>query len=227
MVRFPQPPSRRPPVLTGHKDGLITLNLSEADPAQRAFIQEQMGESYRTLTGHLRHELAHYYWERFAHDPVWLQQCRAVFGDDCLDYDRALATHHRQGPPPHWSTHFISAYASSHPWEDWAETFAHYLHMDEALHTAHRLGLDLRCLHLRTDAFDRSTLRPGPSAASPDQPDPGFLDTIDRWVLLSLAANELNAALGHPHAYPFVLNPVIVAKLHTIHQSLQRFAAPA
>ena len=220
---FLEPLSGGPPLLTGHADGLITLNLAEADPARRAFIQEQMGESYRTLTGHLRHELAHYYWERFAKDPAWLQQYRSLFGDDSRDYAQALAAYHQNGPAADWSTRFISPYASSHSWEDWAETFAHYLHMEEALHTASRLGLDLRRLHLRADSFDRTSLQ------SPNSPplDHEFIDAIDRWVLLSLAANELNAALGHPHAYPFILNPAIVAKLHAIHQSLQRFAAPA
>lgn len=221
---FLEPLPGGPPVLTGHADGLITLNLHEADPAQRAFIQEQMGESYRTLTGHLRHELAHYYWERFARDPTWLQPCRALFGDDRRDYAAALASYHQCGPAPDWANRFISPYASSHPWEDWAETFAHYLHMEEALHTAHCLGLDLRQLHLQADPFNRATLQ-SPGLGTPPL-DHQFLDAIDRWVLLSLAANELNAALGHPHPYPFILNPAIVAKLHGIHQSLKRCAAP-
>ena len=220
---FLEPLPGSPPLLTGHADGLITLNLAEADPAQRAFIQEQMGESYRTLTGHLRHELAHYYWERFAKDAAWLQQSRTLFGDERSDYSAALATHHQNGAAPDWATRFISSYASSHPWEDWAETFAHYLHMEDALHTASRLGLDLRRLHLRVDAFDRAAVQ------SPGSPplDHQFMDAIDRWVLLSLAANELNAALGHPHAYPFILNAAVVAKLNAVHQSLQRFSSPA
>lgn len=206
-------------LLTGHAEGLITLNLAEADPAQRAFIQEQMGESYRTLTGHMRHELAHYYWERFSKDSTWLQSFRQAFGDERADYATALAQHHQNGPNPNWAIGFISPYASSHPWEDWAETFAHYLHMEDALHTAQRLGLELHRLHLRADTFNRNTLQ------VPNTPplDHQFLDSINRWVLLSLTANELNAALGHPHAYPFVLNPNIVTKLHAVHQTLQRF----
>ena len=95
--------------------------------------------------------------------------------------------------------------------------------MEEALHTASQLGIDLRRLHLRADSFDR----PAPPSPDSPPPDPQFIDAIDRWVLLSLAANELNAALGHPPAYPFILNPAIVGKLHAIHQSLQHFAAPA
>ena len=220
---FLEPLPGGPAIFTGHVDGLITLNLNEADPARRAAIQEQMGEHYRTLAGHLRHELAHYYWQLFSRDPVWLGQCRTVFGDDRQDYNQALASYHQRGPAPDWATRFISAYASSHPWEDWAETFAHYLHMEEALHTARWLGLDLRRLHLRVDSFDRTALQPDRAPAL----DQLFLDAIDRWVLLSLTANELNAALGHPLAYPFVLNPAIVAKLHTVHQSLQRFASSA
>ena len=211
------------PVLTGHADGLITLNLAEADPARRALIQEQMGESFRTLAGHIRHELAHYYWQLFSQNAEWLQQFRKVFGDERADYAQALDKHHKQGAPATWSSQFISPYASSHPWEDWAETFAHYLHMEEALHTADRLGLDLQRLHLRTDSFDRASLQVAGSPAL----TPAFLHSIDRWVLLSLAANELNAALGHPHAYPFIFNPVSVSKLHAVHQALQKFAGPA
>ncbi len=220
---FLEPQPGGPPLLTGYANGLITVNLVEADPAQRALIQGQMGESYRTLTGHLRHELAHYYWERFSRDASWLQSFRAVFGDERRDYAQALALHHRQGPPPDCANRFISPYASSHPWEDWAETFAHYLHMEDALHTAQQLGLDLRRLHLQADSFDPAALQ-SPGSPPLDQP---FLDAIDRWVLLSLTANELNAALGHPHFYPFVLNPALIAKLHAVHQSLQRLSASA
>lgn len=210
------------PVLTGHANGLITLNLVEADAIRRARIQEEMGESFRTLAGHMRHELAHYYWQLFSQNAEWLQQFRKVFGDERADYAQALDRHHKQGAPANWSSQFISPYASSHPWEDWAETFAHYLHMEEALNTADRLGLDLQRLRLRTDSFDRASLQVAGSPAL----TPAFLHSIDRWVLLSLAANELNAALGHPHAYPFIFNPVSVSKLHAVHQSLQKFAAP-
>lgn len=203
-------------VMTGHEDGVITLNLSEANPAQRTATRELMGERYRTLAGHLRHELAHYYWDLLAVNPEWLEQCREVFGDERQDYGAALQRHHQNGAPGDWSLNYISPYASSHPWEDWAECFAHYLHMEEGLETSAQLGIDLRKLHLRAVPFDRSVLGGDISRRSAEK----FLDRIDRWVLLGLATNELNAALGHEPAYPFVLNAAVVNKLHFIQESL-------
>jgi hypothetical protein len=38
--------------------------------------------------------------------------------------------------PANWQKSFISKYATSHPWEDWAETWAHYLHIMDMLETA-------------------------------------------------------------------------------------------
>ncbi|MES2707899.1 MAG: putative zinc-binding metallopeptidase [Verrucomicrobiota bacterium] len=203
-------------VMTGHEDGVITLNLNEADPARRTATREMLGERYRTLAGHLRHEMAHYYWDLLAQDPDWADQCREVFGDERADYGAALQRHHQNGAPADWSLQFISPYASSHPWEDWAECFAHYLHMEEGLETASQLGIDLRRLHLRAVPFDRAVLGKNISRRSADK----FLDRIDRWVLLGLATNELNAALGHDPAYPFVLNAAVVNKLHFIQESL-------
>lgn len=213
---FLEPQAGPTSVMTGHEDGVITLNLNEASYAQRAATQELLGERYRTLAGHIRHELAHYYWDLLAKDPAWTEQCREVFGDERADYGMALQRHHQNGAPPDWSLQFISAYASSHPWEDWAECFAHYLHMEEGLETASQLGIDLRKLRLRAVPFDRTVLGKNISRRSAEK----FLDRIDRWVLLGLATNELNAALGHDPAYPFVLNAAVVNKLHFIQESL-------
>lgn len=217
---FLEPQGDPTSIMTGHEDGVITLNLNEANPAQRTATRELMGERYRTLAGHLRHELAHYYWDRLAEDPQWVENCREVFGDERADYGAALQRHHQNGAPADWSQQFISPYASSHPWEDWAETFAHYLHMEEGLETASQLGIDLRRLHLRAVPFDRSVLGENISRRSAEK----FLDRIDRWVLLGLATNELSVAFGHEPAYPFVLNAAVVNKLHFIQESLSTLA---
>lgn len=213
---FLEPQAGPASVVTGHEDGVITLNLGEANHAQRAAMREMMGERYRTLAGHIRHELAHYYWDLLAADPAWTREWRQVFGDERSDYYGALQRHHQAGAPPDWNQHYISAYASSHPWEDWAECFAHYLHMEEGLHTAAQLGIGLRKLHLRAVPFDRAVLGKGISRRTGEK----FLDRIDRWVLLGLATNELNAALGQEAAYPFILNADVVKKLHLVEESL-------
>src|SRR6202011_5238904 len=42
-----------------------------------------------------------------------------------------------------WRPH-VTPYASAHPWEDFAETWAHYFHMVDTLETATAFGLRLR-----------------------------------------------------------------------------------
>ena len=134
-----------PKVLTGHASGLITINIAEADDVERERARTQMSESYRTLLGHMRHEIAHWYWDRLVRDDAdALSRFRDLFGDDRLDYATALQTHHNMGPPADWRMRHVSAYASSHPWEDFAESFAHYLHIVDALETARAFGLSVK-----------------------------------------------------------------------------------
>ena len=128
-------------VLTGHDEGLVTLNASEADAASRVKLREEMGEVYRTLLGHFRHEIGHYFWDRLVRDGSMLDECRALFGDDRADYQASLEKHYKSGPPADWREHYVSAYATMHPWEDFAETFAHYLHILDALDTASSFGM--------------------------------------------------------------------------------------
>ena len=123
-------------VMTGHAMGVITINIAEADDAERERRRMEMGEPYRTLLGHMRHESGHYYWDQLIHDQPPLERFRQLFGDEQIDYGAALKTHYAQGAPGDWQTRFVSAYASAHPWEDWAETWAHYLHMVDTLETA-------------------------------------------------------------------------------------------
>ncbi len=215
------PPGSGPRILTGHDEGLITINLAEADDALRERFRNEMGEPYRTLLGHFRHEVGHYYWNVLVRDAGRRLACRAVFGDDSLDYGAALKLHYEQGPPPGWEEHYISAYATMHPWEDFAETWAHYLHIADTLETASAFGLrihprrtDEELLHADID-FD-------PYKAT----DIGQL--IEAWLPLTFAMNAINRSMGHADMYPFVLSQPVVRKLSFIHDLVQgRVAAQA
>lgn len=209
---FLHSPPEGPRVLTGHADGIITVNIEEANHASRERIREEMREPYRTLLGHLRHEAGHYYWDRLIAGSPSLDDFRKLFGDQQQDYAAALERNYQQGPPLGWEQQFVSGYASVHPWEDWAETWAHYLHMLDTLDTALSFGLDTRQLEMEIEPFGRDALfRPN---------DPGakrFLSFVNAWIELSAVLNELSRSMGQPDLYPFVLPRPAVAKLHFIH----------
>lgn len=194
-------------VITGHSYGMITINLAEADPASREQMREQMNESYRTLLGHFRHESGHYYWRRLITRRAHLNDFRSLFGDERVDYNKSLSAYYSNGPDPGWSRHCVSAYASAHPWEDWAETWAHYLHMTDTLETASCYGL--------VHALQTAESRPAMDDA-PDQPD--FYSMCSNWVNLVLAMNAVNRSMGQPDAYPFVLSSEAIEKLHFVHR---------
>lgn len=199
------------PVLTGHDNGLITLNIAEADDAEREKRRTSMGEPYRTLIGHFRHELGHYFWDEIvASDPDTLERCRAVFGDERADYGEALKHHYAQGAPADWQASFISAYATAHPWEDFAETWAHYFHITDGLETAGSFGL-------RT----RPRLKEAADLAVSVDFDPYRAETaaalVDAWVPLTVALNSVNRSMGQPDLYPFVLSQPVMEKLAFIH----------
>jgi hypothetical protein len=202
-----------PHVMTGHQHGVITLNAEEAEDAVRERIRAEMREPYRTLLGHFRHEIGHYYWDLLVLPTPWIDDFRALFGDDRADYAAALQTHYEQGPPPDWADRFVSSYASTHPWEDWAETWAHYLHMADTADTAMSFGVDATNVELTSDLFTLDDLW------QPEDPDAGkFLDFINGWVLLTNVLNELSRSMGQPDYYPFVLPRVAVVKLQFIHR---------
>jgi hypothetical protein len=205
-------------VLTGHEEGVITLNVDEADDVQRESMRQQMGEEYRTLAGHIRHELAHYYWDVLAKDEVWLQSYRQQFGDEKVDYSSSLASYYANGPAPDWNSRCITPYASSHPWEDWAETFAHFLHLHEGLHVAQMYGLDPESLKVSTGKFTTSLLQ----NCEPKADAKAFIKEINGWVKLSLINNEMARALGHLDSYPFVFTAPVVSKLWFIRQSFPK-----
>ena len=201
-----------PRVMTGHGDGVITINLDEADDPVRERTRQEMGEPYRTLLGHFRHEVGHYYWDRLVDGTPWLAPWRLLFGDERLSYGQALRAHYEQGPPPDWRGRFVSSYASMHPWEDWAETWAHYLHLRDTLDTAVSHGIGARARHLLAQPFTRDDLwNPGDPAGGP------FLDMLHAWIQTTAVMNEMSAAMGHQDYYPFVLPRAAVAKLHFIH----------
>ena len=198
-------------VVTGHARGVITLNIDEADDAIRERVRQQMGEPYRTLLGHFRHESAHYYWDRLVRDSIWLNEFRDLFGDETVDYSASLKSHYTNGAPANWSDHFISSYASSHPWEDWAESWAHYFHIVDALETAWQLGLALDPQTGKAAPLDTNTnFKPYSDTQ---------IDTlIERWLPVSLALNMLNRSLGQRDAYPFILNKNVQRKLGLVNR---------
>ena len=217
---FLRSPSEGPRVLTGHDDGIITVNIEEADDSARERVREQLHEPYRTLLGHLRHEVGHYYWDRLIAGSPWLEDFRKLFGDERQDYAAALERNYQQGPAPGWEQQHVSAYASVHPWEDWAETWAHYLHMVDTLDTALSFGLDSRKLDLEIDPFSRDAL------FQPNHPGAKrFLAFLNAWIALTAVLNELSRSMGQPDLYPFALPRPAVAKLHFIHLVVAPHAA--
>lgn len=192
--------------MTGHQDGLITVNFNEANPVERERQRQLFGEPHRTLVGHMRHESGHYFWLRLIEGSARLERFRALFGDERADYGAALARHHAGGEPRDWRERHVSAYASAHPWEDWAETWAHYLHMVEALDTAHAMGVRVSGVPKGAfDAYAKAT----------------FPDLIGRWQPLTLVMNAMNRALGLNDFYPFVLSDAARAKMAFVHETIR------
>ncbi len=198
---------------TGHENGVITLNVAEADPAVRERTREQFDEPYRTLLGHFRHESGHYYWLALVADSPSLARFRELFGDETADYAQALAAYHQQGPKPDWAQNYISAYATAHPWEDWAESWAHYLHMVDALETAGDYRLEPRLPYGKAAGRSWFSSWPGDPYRAP-----GAKSLIDRWIPLALAINSLNRSMGLSDFYPFVVSARAAEKLDFVHQ---------
>ena len=209
-------------VLTGHHGGIITINTAEADPSAREGIRERMGEQYRTLLGHFRHEIGHWYWDRLVRASSWESGYRELFGDERTDYAAALRRYYADGPRPDWQQQGVSAYASAHPWEDWAETWAHYLHMVDTLETAHDHGFVLKGRAVRSPGATRVGTK-GPAAASEPEPA-GFNELLTDWIQLTLALNALNRSMGQRDAYPFTLGPRAVNKLLFVHRVIEAAA---
>jgi hypothetical protein len=198
-------------VVTGHNAGIITINLLEAEHSAREKMREKMNERYRTLLGHFRHESGHYYWERLINGTNRLESFRELFGDERLDYQQALKSYYAEGPASGWQQYFISVYASAHPWEDWAESWAHYLHMVDSLETAHDFGF-------RIHGYDVSPPQTDGQLAAGYLTPVSFDDLVNDWGRLSVALNALNRSMGMEDAYPFVISSHSLNKLRYIHQ---------
>lgn len=207
--------SERERVMTGHSQGHITINLAEADPAERERMRGQMAEPYRTILGHFRHESGHYYWDRLIANGPYLESCRAVFGDDTENYSEALQSHYAEGPPEAWQERFVSSYASSHAWEDWAESWAHYLHIVDTLETAWQFDLQAKPRVAKGEGYDTDV------NFNPYKQQ-NFAAIIEHWIPLTYALNSLNRSMGHSHAYPFVLTPAVIAKLEFVHNVIKQ-----
>jgi hypothetical protein len=196
-------------ILTGHDNGLITINVAETDDIYRETQRLQHREPYRTLLGHFRHEIGHYYWDLLIAESNRIEDYRRLFGDERADYQIALKQHYEAGPPPNWADNFISAYASTHPWEDWAESWAHVMHMVDALETAHFVGLSVK--PQRADEPELS-VPPVPTRAHVGD----FDHLIEEWKTLTYVLNNLTRGLGLADAYPFVLSAPIADKLRFV-----------
>ncbi|KAA8967329.1 putative zinc-binding metallopeptidase [Mycobacterium sp.] len=197
-------------VVTGHDRGVITLDLAEGDDVHREQLRVAMREPYRTLLGHLRHEIGHYYFYRLiGPSPDHLARFGELFGDPDADYQQALDRHYRHGAPDGWEQRFVSSYASMHPAEDWAETFAHYLHIRDVLDTAAACGFAPAAA-----TIERRVL--GPSA---------FSTIVDMWLPLSWSLNMVNRSMGHEDLYPFVLPVAVLEKMGFVHAVIDEVAS--
>jgi hypothetical protein len=212
MFDFLRSPPEGPAVMTGHSDGLITINVEEADDSKREKIKRDLHEPYRTLLGHFRHEVGHYYWDRLVRDTKWLEPSRQLFGDERASYAEALTRNYEVGPPADWANAYISSYATMHPWEDWAETWAHYLHVVDSLATALSFGLEADDLETRITPFTSEDLY------APDDPGaPRFLSLLNSWIEMIMVLNEVARSMGQQDFYPFVMSRPVVAKLQLVH----------
>jgi hypothetical protein len=203
-----------PPVLTGHANGVITINIAEANDAERERRRQSMHEPYRTLLGHFRHEVGHYYWDHLVRESR-LEGFRQMFGDERADYGTTLKDYYAKGPPADWQTRFISAYASAHPWEDWAETWAHYLHITDTLEIAAGCGLALQPKQGNEPALEPPS---EPTIVLPT----AFDAMMEQWFSLTYVLNNLNRGMGLPDGYPFVLSTPAIEKLRFVHETIVR-----
>jgi hypothetical protein len=194
------------PVRTGHENGVITINIAEADADERERRRLQMHEPYRTLVGHFRHESGHYYWDRLVANSPRQARFRELFGDENAPYEPALQTYYQQGPPADWAVNHVTSYAASHPWEDWAETWAHYLHIVDTLESA--------------AGFRLSIMADAPNQAGIIRYDKkmNFDEMVSEWTPLTSALNAINRTMGLADLYPFAISTAVIEKLRFIHE---------
>jgi hypothetical protein len=204
-------------VLTGHEHGLITLNIAEAEDSVREKIRAAMGEPHRTLLGHFRHEIGHYYWDRLVCGSKFIDRYHELFGDEGANYSEALKQYYCSGPPANWQDNYISAYATAHPWEDWAESWAHFMHIQDTLEVANDFGLVGKAVRLDPSDARRKTWLSSEQLS--------FEGIIGAWAELTIALNSINRSMGLSDTYPFVLSPAIVNKLGFVFEVIASGAA--
>jgi hypothetical protein len=198
-------------VMTGHANGTITLNIEEANEVERVRHKQDLRERYRTLLGHFRHEIGHYYWDVLIKNSSLLQNYRKLFGDERKDYGTSLEEYYQNGAPLHWNDQFISPYAAAHSWEDWAETWSHYLHLMDTLETAYAFGMAIKPQKLKVVEDMQAEVRKDPYGIT------DFDDIIKIWLPLTFALNSINRSMGYEDFYPFVISAPVIEKLRFIH----------
>ncbi len=200
-------------VIIGHANGIITIDLAESLDDVREALRVRLGEPYRTVLGHLRHESGHYFQNVLIRDDTAWAQCRDLFGDERASYQDALTRHYETGAPAGWQDSFISEYATMHPWEDFAETFAHYLHIVGTLKTAAAIGMRLDASATRRD------VDVVPEDHYDDQP---IGRVLSDWEALSQGFNRINRSMGLADLYPFTISPPVRRKLAFVHELVTR-----
>jgi hypothetical protein len=193
-------------IMTGHDNGVIALNIEEADEGERVKHKLDLGEKYRTLLGHFRHEIGHYYWDVLIKNSTHLEKFRQLFGNEEKDYSEALDIYYKTETPANWNDSFISPYATSHPWEDWAESWAHYMHLMDTLETAWSFGIGIQNTGMQT------VINNDPYTIA------NFNNIIDKWFPLTFAVNNLNRSMGQMDFYPFIISAPVIEKLKFIHE---------
>jgi hypothetical protein len=204
-------------VTIGHANGVITIDLVETLDDYREALRIRLREPYRTMLGHFRHEVGHYYQWILVEQTEWIHECRELFGDERASYAEALDRHYREGAPEGWEASYISEYATMHPWEDFAESFAHYLHITDSLTTAAAGGLVLQASRvdglIATDIAPRRSYRGVPTE-----------EMLGDWQWLSFLLNRVNHAMGRGDLYPFTISKPARTKLDFVHRVVQDVA---
>lgn len=211
-------------VTIGHADGVITIDLVETLDAYREQLRVRLGEPYRTMLGHFRHEVGHYYQNVLVETgpgaQTYLDRCRELFGDERAGYAEAIQRHYKFGAPDTWRESFISEYATMHPWEDFAECFAHYLHIADTIDTSREAGMVLHADRVRFSA-------PRDAAPLESYADAPIERLLYDWRWISLFFNRVNTAMGKDPLYPFEIPPPVVAKLGFVHRVIRQAARAA
>ncbi len=202
--------SEHEPVITGHDEGVITLDLAEGDDVHREQLRVSMDEPYRTLLGHFRHETGHYFFFVLAETGPAAQRVRGAVRRPRSGLPGGARPALLAGRPAGWEQNYVSSYATMHPAEDWAETFAHYLHIRDTIDTAAAFGL----------------APAGATATNPLAGDAGFDRMIELWLPLAWSLNMINRSMGHKDLYPFVLPPVVLDKMRLVHKLVAASNAP-